>query len=137
MGCVKYITGVCSYCKSKRVAYAVINDNCTIGRCTITVKKNQLTISEWYVSDWFSNRGIGRELLTFLIKYSIGDVGDLKEVLYIWNGANEYVYDWLVRNFNAEVNLSIQEQKNSYDDTKDGHFYKLDIDMFKDYFDIK
>lgn len=134
---VDYVTGECSYCKSKRFGYAVINNNCYIGRCTITVKRHQLTVSEWYVNDWFKHKGIGKEMLRHLIQKYIGDVGTLKEVLYIWNGDNDYVYDWLVRNFNAEVDLTIEEQKNYYDDTKSGHFYRLDVNMFKEYFHIK
>jgi hypothetical protein len=45
---------------------------------------------------------------------------------YIWNGQNQYVYDWLVKNFDAVCECPIAVQKTQPGDDWDSHIYELD-----------
>ena len=45
---------------------------------------------------------------------------------YIWNGQNQYVYDWLKKNFDAVCKCPIAAQKTQPGDDWDSHIYELD-----------
>ena len=104
-----------------------------VGRCGISYKDNVWTISEWFVHRNHMNKGYGKEVLKETAKTIYISHGKPKRIKYIWNGANEYVYDWMVRNFDAKCTCPIWEQKITEEDIWWAHEYELNPDKFIEY----
>ena len=58
-------------------------------------------------------------------------------VEYIWNGANQYVFDWLEENFGALSKCPIAVQKYASDDDWKSHIYILNREKFLKYFGVE
>lgn len=127
---------VSSISGSKLTTYAKHNDN-VIGHCSISVDKcNNWMISEWFVDDGFQQQGIGRELFKRSCERLVENFGVPNRIEYIWNGTNQYVFDWLQENFAPVSMCPISVQKYSSGDDWLSHVYSLDKNAFLEYFDI-
>ena len=61
---------------------------------------------------------------------------EISEIKYIWNGANEYVGEWLEK-FDARNDCPITFLKNNSEDIWECHLYTLDKDKFLLYLEGK
>lgn len=113
-------------------AYLKEDGKC-VGRCGISVTNNVWVISEWFVDHNYMHRGYGKRVLRDLAHNIYYRYGRPRKIKYIWNGANEYVYDWMVRNFNAKCTCPMWELKTLEEDLWLAHEYELDIDKFVEY----
>lgn len=121
---------------NKHIAYAK-HDGDTIGHCSISVdKSNNWMISEWFVDSGFQKQGIGRELFKQNCAHLVENFGYPNKIEYIWNGTNQYVFDWLQENFAPVSMCPISVQKYSSGDDWLSHVYSLDKDAFLKYFDV-
>lgn len=91
-------------------------------------------VSSWFTHEDFCNKGIGKQVLGILVSCLLDRYGMPERVEYIWNGANQYVMDWLVRNFDARCECPIAVQKTQPDDDWSSHQYELNVDKFVNYF---
>jgi len=110
-----------------------------ICKCTISVNKNDNSwnISQWYANKNYQHQGYGRATMKYLVNALYNLYGVPNKLVYIWNNANEYVYDWIHLNFDAKISDStLLVLKYSDEDIKEGHEYFLNIDKFFKYFGI-
>lgn len=116
-------------------AFAKISEK-VVCSCQMNVDSNAniWSISSWYTDPEYSNKGIGKKVLSEAISYTYEQFGEPTQVEYIWNRANQYVYDWLDRHFHAVCKCPIAVQKNQMEDSWDSHIYILDTDLFLQYF---
>ena len=59
------------------------------------------------------------------------------KIEYIWNGANQYVYDWMTHHFDPISKCPIAVQKYASEDDWDSHVYILNVEKVLKYFEIK
>lgn len=107
-----------------------------ICKCQINVSNSTWTISSWYTDKKHLNKGIGTKTLKHLLKYLYKVFGTPKCVEYIWNGANEYVYEWMENNFGAISKCPIAVQKTQSDDDWSSHIYCLNVEKVIKYFEL-
>ncbi len=109
-----------------------------ICKCTISVDtNNKWTISQWYANKNYQHQGYGRLTMKYLVTELFKKYGLPTQLVYIWNNANTYVYDWIHNNFNAKLSdQAIKVLKYSDEDIKEGHEYYLDINKFLKYFEV-
>lgn len=109
----------------------------SVGHITISVNKdNSWMISEWFVNHDYQRQGIGKDLFLYAMKYLNLHYPIPDKIEYVWNGANQYVYDWLQKNFAPVSQCPIAIQKSNTDDDWLSHIYELDVDSVFDYFDL-
>lgn len=94
------------------------------------------TVSSWYTEKSFCNKGYGRKTMEFLLRNMVSLLGLPSEVNYIWNGKNQYVFDWMERNFDAVSSCPLAVQKNQSDDDWESHVYVLSRNKFLSYFEL-
>lgn len=106
--------------------------------CTISVNKqtNVWTISEWFTTSGFGNKGFGKATLKYALDYCMDKYGYPTGIEYTWNGVNSYVLTWLEQHFDAVCNCPIAVQKSQPDDDWDSHIYKLNKEKVLEYFKI-
>lgn len=128
-------------CKLNKVYEALLTEeflNEYICKCTISVDvNNKWTISQWYANKAYQHQGYGRTTMKYLITELFSRYGPPSKLLYIWNNANQYVYDWIHKNFDAKLSdNAIKVLKYTDEDIKEGHEYYLDINKFLNYFEV-
>lgn len=118
--------------KDYLVTTLTVNDEkvCT---CKITLSDKQWSIVSWYTDKAHMHKGYGfktmKAAVGFLLAYDEPD-----KIRYIWNGANEYVMDWMKRHFTPVSMLPLAVQKYSEADSWEAHIYVLDKNKFLQYF---
>lgn len=105
--------------------------------CRVNFAGDTWTISSWYTSKNYKRQGIGKKTLqTALAKvYSMTSKPD--KIEYIWNGANQYVYEWMIHHFDPISKCPIAVQKYASEDDWDSHVYILNVEKVLQYFEIK
>ena len=113
------------------------SSNIKICECKISVtNQNVWTISSWYTTEGYKHKGYGKITLQACVDY-LKTILDLPiRIEYIWNGANEYVFDWLNTNFGAISRCPIAVQKYASDDDWESHIYVLNREKFLRYFNL-
>lgn len=106
-------------------------------KCIINVEDDAFTISSWFTKEDYRHNGIGKITMRDLLTYLINCFGVPEKVNYIWNGQNQYVYDFITSNFDAVCSCPIAIQKTQFDDDWSSHIYGLNRDKVFGYFDIK
>ena len=92
------------------------------------------TISAWYTNGEYKNKGIGRQTLALIINYLYDLYGKPNKIEYIWDGTNQYVYDWMLKHFDAVCQCPIAIQKTQAADDWDSHIYTFNVDKVLNYF---
>lgn len=105
-------------------------------KCTISRDFDTWTISSWYTEKNHQHHGYGKLTLLECLKVLATKFPMPEYVKYIWNGANQYVFDWLKENFDAVCECPIAVQKYASEDDWSSHIYVLDKDKFFEYFKI-
>ena len=95
------------------------------------------TISSWYTMEKHKHHGYGKLTLRECLNSIAAVYGVPAKVEYIWNGANQYVFDWLEENFGAVSKCPIAVQKYANDDDWDSHVYILNREKFLAYFHLR
>ena len=104
--------------------------------CIIHVSEDSWTITSWFTEEKYKHHGYGTELLWILLHTLKHIYGKPQTVKYIWNGANQYVYDFLVEHFDAKCTTPIAVQKYQTEDDWSSHIYVLDVNKFNEYFNL-
>lgn len=107
---------------------AKAGDN-VICHCEIHKKNddsNIWVIPAWFTEEGYKNQGIGTVVLASAIRDMKTIFGIPDHIEYIWNGQNQYVYDWLKKNFDAVCKCPIAVQKTQPGDDWKSHIYELD-----------
>ncbi len=94
------------------------------------------TISSWFTTERHKHHGFGKLTLQECLNAISAVYGTPDIVEYIWNGANQYVFDWLDENFGALSKCPIAVQKYASDDDWESHIYILNREKFLKYFSI-
>lgn len=124
--------------KDRIIISSVLYDKTTeIGNCKVIVTDNKWTISGWYVNKSYQNKGFGNHLLKETFQYIINNKYVPNTIDYIWNGTNQYVYNWIVDKFDAYCDCPIAVRKNSFDDDWNSHIYHLNKNKLFEYFELK
>ena len=105
-------------------------------KCVISRDEDTWTISSWYTEKAHQHRGYGKLTLHECLRVLATHYSMPEYVKYIWNGANQYVFDWLKENFDAVCECPIAVQKYTSEDDWSSHIYMLDKDKFFEYFKI-
>lgn len=105
-------------------------------KCQINVDGSTWTISSWYTNKDYQHKGIGTKTLKQLLQHLYSNFGCPMRIEYIWNGANEYVYEWLEVNFGALSKCPLAVQKTQTDDDWDSHIYYLNVEKVIKYFEL-
>ena len=108
--------------------------------CTLTINGGvcgKWTITAWYTKEGYKHKGYGNWLMREAIKSMYQWYGKPKAIEYVWNGANQYVYDWLEKHFDPVCKCPLAVLKTHEDDEWDAHVYMLDVEKFLHYYDIK
>lgn len=97
--------------------------NCKIYRKSDNT--NTWVISAWFTEEGYNHQGIGTDILRHTLQNMEQVFGLPNQIEYIWNGQNQYVYDWLKKNFDAVCDCPISVQKIQTDDDWSSHIYIL------------
>lgn len=109
-------------------------DGARVCKCKICFGNNSWSISEWFTASGYQNQGYGNKTMKHAVQTLLEKTGTPNEIRYIWNGANEYVYQWLTKHFSPTTLMPIEVQKTSSDDDWSNHIYILDKNKFLQYF---
>lgn len=114
-------------------------DENLITKCKINISNNykKWTISEWFTTTNFQHMGFGKVALKNALIELLNQYGEPNEIEYIWNGVNQYVYDWLVENFDAKCECPIAVLKKQADDDYLSHMYMLNKNKVLNHFNLK
>lgn len=127
----------CSYIKCRKHCKAYDSYNKVVGICSIDVSPYQWVIAEWFVYGDRKHNGMGKNMMGLLVKSICEEFPIPERIMYNWNHDNYYVYDWMRKHFDAESIVSPQVAKNNFDDDKESHMFRLNINKFFEYFNIR
>lgn len=113
------------------------DDDDIVCKCRVAASPEVLNIDCWYTDKKYQGQGYGGKALHKLLHYIVNEIGVPAKVQYTWNGANEYVYDWMCKHFDARCTCPLAVQKECADDDWESHIYVLDRDKFIDYFHLR
>lgn len=122
--------------RNSSIVCKIMEKGTLASHCTITRDSDKWNISSWYTTSSFKNKGYGKTAMIELFTYCTDKYGKPAEIKYTWNGQNSYVYDWMVKHFDAVCCCSLAVQKYSYDDDWESHLYDLNVDKFLNYLEI-
>jgi len=94
------------------------------------------TITAWYTKEGYGHKGYGTQLMKRAINQMYEWYGKPRVIEYVWNGANQYVYDWLEK-FDPVCKCPLAVLKMQNDDEWDAHIYLLNVDKFLEYFGVE
>lgn len=105
-------------------------------KISVNDNHNIWTISSWYAAHGSGHKGYGTLTLQSALQTIYDKFAEPVQIEYIWNGANQYVIDWLNRHFGAISKCPIAVQKYAADDDWESHIYILNKDKVLEYFNI-
>lgn len=94
-------------------------------RCNVSYKDNTWRITAWYTDNDFQHRGYGTKALKLALSSIFAQTGVPEVIEYVWNGENQYVFDWLVGHFDPVCKLPLEVRKYSDADDWEAHVYTL------------
>lgn len=110
----------------------VMKDNVQVSYCKINCDNNCWTISEWFTNHDYLHQGYGKQAFKKAINQALHEHGMPDKIEYIWNGANDYVMDFL-KKFSPVCKLPLSVRKYSDVDEWEGHIYILNVGKVFDY----
>lgn len=114
----------------------LMDKNTCISSCRINITEKTWTISSWYTAKDQKHNGYGKYVLQTAIQNAYSKTGCPDKVEYIWNGANQYVYDWMSKHFEPVSRCPLAVQKYTSSDDWESHIYILNVEKVLDYFGI-
>lgn len=112
-------------------------DNKVVCTCQIDTYETEWWITVWKTNSQYRNKGYGKRTMRALLINLYNRLGKPRSIVYIWNGQNQYVFDWMQNNFDATCMCPLAIQKISEEDTWDSHMYTLNVQKFFNYFNIE
>lgn len=117
---------------------------CSITKTLYRHKDTNLQPTEtWTISAWYTHQdeqrhsGFGKQVMKEALAACLSGGQALPDSIdYIWNGANEYVLDWMVKHFDAVCTCPLAVQKKAPDDDWQSHIYHLDAKKLFCYFGL-
>ena len=94
------------------------------------------SISAWYTSHSYQHKGYGVQTLAHILSEMREELGMPDKIEYIWNGANQYVMDWLSNHFDPVCKLPLAVQKCDDVDDWTAHMYTINKDKLFEYLHI-
>lgn len=110
-------------------------DTC-ISSCRINITGKTWTVSSWYTAKDRKHNGYGKHVLQTAMQNAYARTGHPDKVEYIWNGANQYVYDWMSKHFEPVSKCPLAVQKYASGDDWESHIYILNVEKVLNYFEI-
>lgn len=110
-------------------------DTC-VSSCRINITGKTWTISSWYTAKDRKHNGYGKHVLQTAMQNAYAETGHPDKVEYIWNGANQYVYDWMSKHFEPVSKCPLAVQKYTSGDDWESHIYILNVEKVLNYFEI-
>lgn len=107
-----------------------------VSKCVMSADKSNWRISAWYTKEECFGQGLGKKCMKELVHHIYSILGRPECIEYIWNGQNDYVYEWMERHFSPVSKCPIIVQKYQAEDDWDSHVYKLDVNAFLKYFEV-
>lgn len=104
-----------------------------LSTCTIHEKGNVWTISAWFTAKDELHKGFGKMVMREAVRRLLLG-GKPARIEYIWNGANAYVYDWMVSHFDAKNTCPLAILKMSDEDSWESHVYDFNVNKFLAYY---
>lgn len=104
-----------------------------VSRCKITFTSEIWRITEWYTNENYQHQGYGLMVLRHAFKALLKYNGEPKEIHYVWNRENAYVFEWLEKHFAPVCFLPIEVRKYMNGDDWRAHIYVLDKERFIKY----
>lgn len=116
-----------------------VDDGTAISVCTLSITKaeRKWEVSCWYTCEGYKHQGHGKAAMERVLQKAVAIYGVPEHIHYIWNGANEYVLEWMEKHFDAVCSCPLAVQKTQAADDMDSHIYILDKDKVFAYFSIK
>lgn len=118
------------------IKFAVVLDKKEVSRAKVNIGYKSWEVSEWYTDAEYQHKGYGSLVLKQAMVYAHACTGNPLEITYIWNGENQYVMDWLERNFKAECTCPLVVLKYSPADDRESHIYNLDVNSVLAYIGV-
>lgn len=117
---------------------ANVFDGTEVCKCKVCVGETgkQWTISSWFVKEEYQRIGIGKNALQYVLNYLYRQFGLPKQICYIWNGANQFVYNWMEKHFEPKCCCPLAVQKTQSEDDWLSHIYELDVKKVLQYFAV-
>lgn len=116
--------------ESKKPSYIEVflkDENDTpISKCKISFTSEIWQITEWYTNKEYQHKGYGTDTLKFALKRLFADKGEPREIHYVWNGENAFVFEWLKKHFSPTCLLAMEVRKYLNGDDWRAHIYVLD-----------
>ena len=109
------------------------DDGSRISHCKISTNNTSWSITEWYTTHNYMHQGYGKIVLRKAVQELIKR-GKPTEIRYVWNGANEYVMNWLIKHFDPVSILPLAVQKVTQEESWESHIYVLNKEKFLRYF---
>ena len=106
----------------------------TVSWCKVDIQEKTWTVSDWKTLPEYQHKGYGKQILEFTLTKMAETFPIPDKIEYIWNGQNQYVYDWLVRHFDAVNQCPLAVKKYSSADDWESHIYNLNTEKFLNYF---
>ena len=107
----------------------------TISECKVSIGGDKIwSITEWFTNTNYQHQGLGNQLLREAFCQLYRRDGMPNEIRYNWNGVNQYVMDWLTKNFDPVSILPLSVQKYSEEDNWEAHIYVLNKNKLLDYY---
>ena len=107
-----------------------------ISSCRVNITRTTWTISSWYTAKDKKNNGYGKHVLRTAMQHAYGKTDCPDKIEYIWNGANQYVYDWMEKHFEPISRCPLAVQKYTSCDDWESHIYILNVEKVLEYFGI-
>lgn len=114
----------------------LMDENTCISSCRINITGKTWTISSWYTAKNRKHNGYGKHVLQTAVQNAYSKTGRPDKVEYIWNGANQYVYDWMSKHFEPVSRCPLAVQKYASCDDWESHIYILNVEKVLNYFGI-
>lgn len=114
----------------------LMDKNTCVSSCRINITEKTWTISSWYTAKDQKHNGYGKHVLQTAMQNAYFKTGRPDKVEYIWNGANQYVYDWMSKHFEPVSRCPLAVQKYASCDDWESHIYILNVEKVLNYFGI-
>lgn len=121
---------------SDSITCDIMDKNTCISSCRINITGKAWTISSWYTAKGQKRNGYGRHVLQTAMQNAYAKTGYPDKIEYIWNGANQYVYDWMSKHFEPVSRCPLAVQKYASGDDWESHIYILNVEKVLRYFEI-
>lgn len=118
----------------KKIICEYMLDGVSASECTIDISRGVWVITGWFTKEGFKHNGYGKKTMKYLLDYLVEIYGQPGGLEYVWNGQNDYVYEFIQKHFDAKCKSPIAVQKYQAEDDWESHMYVLNADKVFEYY---